>query len=160
MAWTWRIAYDARQVKPTLGKKAGLRMSWWKRFLGVRAAPSSTERPDAVRLAMQGWNEEATSDDMRVWRDSQGSVLSLSVLDTSLGLPEISDESALRRWCRQLAESRHGGLIEVRVVTGVLGVISDDECYDECFPEHPLSIVRGVLAALPYSVQVVPRSSD
>lgn len=37
----------------------------------------------------------------------------------------------------------------------VLRFVSDNECYDERFPEHPLSKVRQVLAALPNSVQVV-----
>jgi len=35
----------------------------------------------------------------------------------------------------------------------VLRFISDDECYDDGFPDHPLSRIRKVLAALPASVQ-------
>jgi hypothetical protein len=35
----------------------------------------------------------------------------------------------------------------------VLRFISDDERYDERFPEHPLSKVRRVLAALPTAVR-------
>jgi hypothetical protein len=37
----------------------------------------------------------------------------------------------------------------------VLCFISDDRCYDEWFPEHPLSRVRNILAKLPHSIQVV-----
>jgi hypothetical protein len=36
----------------------------------------------------------------------------------------------------------------------VLRFVSDDECYDEQFPEHPLPKVRRILATLPASVQV------
>jgi hypothetical protein len=190
---------------------------------------------------MQGWSEEAPSGDLRVWRDSQGDVLSLSV-NASLGLPEISSETALQRYSRKLAESRHAGLIEVRDATGALGAavgliykrlekpayiftgmllvprqpcshvwtfvagehgttgvreavitaklmnagkltiqdyncswaqdpydptyrgvdrsvlrfVSDDECYDEYFPDHPLSKVGRVLATLPNCVWVEP----
>lgn len=96
-------------------------MSWWKRLWGGGAAPSSPERLHVVRLAMQGWSEEASRGDSRVWRDPQGDVLTLSVLGGSPGLPEILDETALQQWSRRLAESHHAGLIEVRVVTGTLG---------------------------------------
>jgi hypothetical protein len=221
-------------------------MSWWKRLWGGGTAPSSPDRLDAVRLAMPGWMEEASSGHSRVWRDSQGDVLSLSVPEASLVLPEISNEVALQQWCRQLAESRHGGMFDVSGVTGALGgavgliykrlqkpayiftgmlivprqegsqvwtivagehgttgvreavitaelmnagaltiddyerswaqdpyepayrgvdrsvlrFVSDDECYDERFSDHPLSKVRQVLATLPYSVQVESRAPE
>jgi hypothetical protein len=96
-------------------------MSWWKRLWHGGTVPSSPERLHAVRLTMREWSEEASSGKSRVWRDPEGDVLSLSLLDASLGLPEISDESALQQWARRLAESRRAGLIEVRVITGTLG---------------------------------------
>jgi hypothetical protein len=174
---------------------------------------------------------------MRVWRDPQGDVLSFVVTDAS-ALPVVSDEKSLHRWCRELAESRHAGLIEALMVNGSLGArvsliykrlekpayiftgmlfvpqgndayvwttvarehgttgvreavitaelfnagkltieeyqrswaqdpydptyhgvdrsvlrfVSDDERYDERFPEHPLSKVRHVLTTLRCSV--------
>ena len=218
-------------------------MSWWKRLWRSRVAPSSHGSIGAVRLALDGWSEKAPTGGMRIWRDARGDVLSLAAFDASFGLPDISDESALRLWCRLLAEKRHAGLVEVRVVEGALGMatsliykqlqkpayiftgmlvvprqeghqvwtvvarergttgmreavvtteligagkltieeyerswaqdpydpaysgvdrsvlrfVSDDECFDERFPEHPLSKVRRVLAALPDAVQVESR---
>ena len=70
-------------------------MSWWKRFGGSGTALPSPERLNSVQLDRQGWSEEA-SGDLRVWRDSQGDVLSLAVPDEPLGLPDISD--ALENW--------------------------------------------------------------
>ena len=44
---------------------------------------------------------------------------------------------------------------DYREVDGsVLRFVSDDVCYDVRFPDHPLSKVRRVLAALPESVRV------
>ena len=215
-------------------------MSWWKRLRGGGAPPSSPKCLDAVRLDMPGWTEEANGGDFRVWRDSSSDVLSLSIMDASLDLSEISNEAALQHWSRELAESRDAGLIEVRaarvhlgpagsliykrleerafIFTGMLFIptaegslvwtivagergttgvreavitaelmnagkltiqeyerswaqdpyeptyrgkdrrvlrfVSDSDCYDERFPDHPLSKVRRVLAALPNAVRI------
>jgi hypothetical protein len=193
---------------------------------------------------MPEWTEEKATPDLRVWRDAQGAVLSLAVPAESIDLPPHSDEAALRRWCRRLAESRRGGLVEVTKVTGPLGTgtvliykrlekpayiytgmlilpteavllfwtvvagergttgvreavvtaelmnagrltirdyehswaqdpydtsyhgvdrsvlrfISDDESYDDRFPDHPLSKVRQVLAALAANIQLDPEA--
>lgn len=195
-----------------------------------------------MNLTMEGWTEDAPSGDMRVWRRSEGDVLSLAAPRGSLDLPSLGDAVRVQEWCRAIAESRGAGLIEVRVGTGALGAtvsliykrlerpaylftgmlvipsdegsrvwtvvsgergttgvreamvttelmnagrltiedyrrswaqdpydpsysrvdrsvlrfVSDDERYDEQFPEHPLSKVRRVLATLPSSVQVDP----
>ena len=42
----------------------------------------------------------------------------------------------------------------------VLRFVSDDDCYDERFPDHPLSNVRRVLADLPMSVRIEPVVSE
>ena len=214
-------------------------MSWWKRLWGGGEILSSPERLNDVHLDMHGWSEEVASQG-RAWHDSQGNVLGLDIPKTPLRLPDFTDEVAIQVWSRRLAESRHAGLIEVRVVAGIVGValglihkrlqkpayiftghllvpgeeffqawtviagergttgvreavitaelmnngeltiedyerswaqdpydatyrgvdrsvlrfVSDDERYDERFPDHPLSTVRRVLAALPSSVQV------
>jgi len=219
-------------------------MSWWKRLWRGGGRSSLPERLRVVRLTMQGWREEAPSGGLRLWRDPHGDVLSLAIPDGSLGLPGLSDENALQRWSRSLAESRSGGLIEVRVAPGALGsavgliykrlerpayvftgmllipsqshvwtvvaaergttgvreavitaelmssgrltiqdyerswggdpydpsyhgversvlrFISDDECYDERFPGHPLSKIRRALATLPSSVHVESLNSE
>lgn len=64
-----------------------------------------------VRLTLPGWNENAPSKGMRVWKDSDGDVLSLS---TPADASVVSEESAARMqcWCRNLAEERGAGLIE------------------------------------------------
>lgn len=92
-------------------------MSWWKRLW---QGPTD-ERLRLVRLALEGWSDEATRGDMRVWRDGQGDVLSLVITDESTDFPQLSDELAVREHARDLAESGGGGLIEARVRTGSLG---------------------------------------
>ena len=171
---------------------------------------------------------------MRVWRDIDGDVLSLANGPEFLGNSDLSDEKKVRTWCRRLAQSRGGGLIEAykldhgikliykrleipayiytgmliirapratlvwtlvsgeRGTTGVreafvtmtllnegklrieeyelrwgqdpyepayhgvdrsvLRFMSDDESYDEQFPQHPLSKIRHTLAMLSRNV--------
>jgi hypothetical protein len=189
---------------------------------------------------MPDWTEEKATPELRVWRDAQGTVLSLAIPVESIDLPPLSDEAGVRRWCRRLAESRRAGLVEVtkvivplgtgialiykrlekpayiytgmlflpteavlciwtvvageRGTTGVreavvtaelmnagqltlrdfehswaqdpydtsyhgvdrsvLRFMSDDKSYDDRFPDHPLSKVRQVLAALPANVRL------
>ena len=54
-----------------------------------------------------------------------------------------------RSWAQDPYEASYRG-----VDRSVLRFVSDDECYDERFPEHPLSRVRRILATLPASVQI------
>jgi hypothetical protein len=35
-----------------------------------------------------------------------------------------------------------------------LRFVSDDACYDSLFPEHPMSRIRAILAALPDAVEI------
>lgn len=213
-------------------------MSWWKQLWCSKDHLQTSELLQSVRLTLQGWNEDPSSNDMRIWHDTLGDVLSLAILGESLRFPEFSDDLSLQHWARSLAESRGAGLIEVRTSTGALGetlgliykrlekpayiftgmlfvprhaqiwtvvssergitgvreavitselmnsgkltiqdyekhwardpydigyhgadrsvlrFMSDDECYDERFPEHPLSKIRRVMAMLPDSVQI------
>jgi hypothetical protein len=211
--------------------KKALICFWRKRFRVGRQL-------QLVRLNMKEWNEEAGSGDMRVWRNSHEDVLSLAVLNDRNGLPDLSNETAVRQWARSIAEGRAAGLIEMHVGAGVFGLIykrlvepahvftgmllmpygescfvwtavarecgitgareaivtyellqagkltlhdyecswaqdpydasyrgvdrsalrfvSDDECYDERFPEHPLSKIRRILATLPLECRLSP----
>jgi len=135
-------------------------MSWWKRLRGGVAPPSSPKCLGAVRLDMPGWTEEANGGDFRVWRDSSSDVLSLSIMDASLDLSEISDEAALQHWSRELQEYGRSWAQDPYEPTyrgvdrRVLRFVSDSDCYDERFPDHPLSKVRRVLAALPNAVRI------
>jgi hypothetical protein len=56
-------------------------------------------------------------------------------------------EDYQRSWAADPYEPAYAG-----VERSVLRSISDDPKYDERFPEHPLSIVRRVLAGLPESL--------
>jgi hypothetical protein len=193
-----------------------------------------------VRMDLPGWTEEPPRDEMRVWRDARGQVLSFADAAGSFDLPELSDVIGLQHWCRSLAEGASAGLIEVRVADGALGptvafiykrlqfpaytytgmllvpgpehlwtvvsgergmtgtreavvtarlmaagtltiddyrrswaqdpyeagysgvdrsvlrFMSDDACYDEEFPDHPLSWIRTILAELPAAVRLEP----
>jgi hypothetical protein len=100
-------------------QSASAEMRWWNQ-LRDRKATAPTQKPlPGVRLSMQGWNEEAPSGRLRVWRDGSGAVLTLAILlRPSTKLPDFSDEAALRRFARDAAKSVGAGLIEVRVMTG------------------------------------------
>ncbi len=54
-----------------------------------------------------------------------------------------------RSWAQDPYEPEYA-----EVDRGVLRFVSDDPCYDCRFPDHPLTKVRKVLAALPESVRV------
>ena len=212
-------------------------MAWWQFWRRPSGAILASSL-GSVSLDMPGWTEIESSEDMRVWRNAAGDVLSVAASGTD-GLPACGDIAELQRWSRDLAESRQGGLIDVRVDTNIPGAfaliykrlnmpayvftgmrmvpdgevtrvwtvvsgeagttgireaivtaelieagrltiesyqrswaqdpydasyvgkdhrvlrfMSDDECYDDRFPDHPLTKVRRVLAALPQAVQI------
>jgi hypothetical protein len=193
---------------------------------------------------MPGWTEESAGRGSRLWRDSDGDVVSLTLFDSDLGLPDLSNQADLQHYCRRFASSRGAGLVEINVATGSLGptlglifkqlerpaytftgillvplqsspqiwtvvatergttgireavvtaqlfsagqltienyarswardpydpsyrevdqsvlrFVSDDACYDERFPQHPLSKVRRILATLPNFVHMASAS--
>ena len=87
-------------------------MRWWNRVWRSAAGSSLSESNQRIRLTLPGWNEGAPDKDLRIWRDPHGDVLSLAVrarIDYPLG----SDEMEQRRRCRELAERRGAGLIEM-----------------------------------------------
>ena len=211
-------------------------MAWWRR------RSKADRRNWPVRLALPGWHYEGMRNDIHGWSDGEGGVITLAIRSLDDGLPDVSDEVSLRHFGRQLAESRGGGLIEVRMSTSRLGptaaviykrllmpayvytgmllaphveppqvwtivaeergttgvrdatiatalfnagrmtsedyerswakdpydseyhnvdrrvlrFVSDDESYDARFPQHPLTKVRLILAALPTSIEPAP----
>lgn len=209
-------------------------MRWWNDLWRSLAKPPS-EVLGCVCLALPEWTEDTSTKEMRLWRDIDGDVLSLANCSEPLTDSGRADEMKVRRWCREIAESRSGGLVEAHrldngikfiykrldmpayVYTGmlltrlrevwlvwttvagergttgvreavvaanlmnegklkpeeyelrwaqdpyepayrkvdksVLRFMSDDESYDEQFPQHPLSKVRRILAALPSNVE-------
>ena len=87
-------------------------MRWWSLMWRGAAGSSPRESNGKIRLTLPGWNEGAPDKDLRIWRDSDGDVLSLAVR-ARIDYPRGSDEMEQRRWCRELAEGRGGGLIEM-----------------------------------------------
>ncbi len=56
-----------------------------------------------------------------------------------------------RSWAKDPYDSEYDG-----VDRSVLRFVSDDESYDERFPQHPLTKVRRILAVLPSSINLTP----
>lgn len=213
-------------------------MSWWK---PSRPDPEPQREGSTLVLELPGWDEAASADRSRIWRNPDGDVLSFTPGFCPGVADDLDDLAALRTWCRLMAEEREAGLIEVRVdeselggtvafvykqlrmpaylftgmlfvpaeevrgtwtvvsgergTTGVREAVvagrlfqsgaltvegyrtswaqdpydpayagvhrsalrfqSDDEQYDAQFPDHPLTKVRKVLAALPKAVWLV-----
>jgi len=67
----------------------------------------------SVRLSLAGWSEEERQEGTRVWRDRDGDVLILVVLDSPFAGLDFSTEVELQNSARQLAQQLGGGLIEV-----------------------------------------------
>jgi hypothetical protein len=209
-------------------------MKWWNHFW--RGLAEELEEPiRRVRLALPGWIEGTPAEGMRVWHDIDGGVLSLAISSEPFRHADGADQIKVRRWCRGLARSNGGGLIEACAVNGgiklifkqlkmpayvysgmlithvrevwlmwtmiagergttgvreavvaatlmnegklspeeyelrwgqdpyepayrgvdrsVLRFMSDDESYDQQFPQHPLSKVRRMLATLSKHVE-------
>jgi hypothetical protein len=85
------------------------RVEWLENKRGVDSISDFLANPP-VQLSMAGWIEGARQDGMRVWRDTDDDVLSLTVVDSPF---EFATEAKLQRWARELAQERGGGLIEV-----------------------------------------------
>ena len=220
-------------------------MRWWS-HLWRSSAEELGEPLRQVRLALPGWREDTPREGARTWRDVDGNVLALDPWPGPFRHANSTDERKIRKWCREVAESRSAGLIEAYAIEGgirfiykrlqedayvytgmlitrvrkawlvwtmvageqgttgvreavvtadlmnqgkltidgykkywcqdpyepayrgadrsVLRSMSDDERYDEKFPEHPLSKVRRLLATLPSHVEyyspIVPSRSD
>src|SRR5512145_103778 len=86
-----------------------------------RDLPESRIHPGALHFQIPGWDELQHGRDMEVWQDVDGDFLGLVRAQGDLGLPRLSDENAVRRHCRRLAEGMESGLIEAEVVPHVEG---------------------------------------
>ena len=88
-------------------------MKWWNNLWR-----SSAKSPiGCARLALLGWTEDTSVNEMRIWRDECGNVLSLAVTSDPPTDSEHADKTTLRNWCRKLAQSRSGGLPEASATT-------------------------------------------
>lgn len=114
-------------------------MSWLRRLYSSRGKRSCPEQLRGVSLTRPGWFEGAPRDGMRE------AVVTAELINDG----KLTIQSYESSWARDPYDPSYCG-----VDRNVLHFISDDECYDERFPEHPLSMIRQVLAKLPGSVKL------
>jgi hypothetical protein len=70
---------------------------------------------------LKGWTEQPPQEELRVWRDEAGAVLSFLDARGSIDLAELADAGGVQQWARSVAESAAAGLIEARVADTALG---------------------------------------
>ena len=86
-------------------------MSWWRLLFGRRRRDSPGV--DAVRLELPMFVVEESTHS-RSWRDADGDVVSLEVIDGSEAVPATAD--AVRAHFRKMAEDHKGGLVQAQLV--------------------------------------------
>src|SRR5262245_60093956 len=86
-------------------------MRWWKRLF---AEPRRSFTVDAVRLDLPMPVAENAAD-RRLWRDTDGHVISLHIVD-DIVLPNPMTSEAVRTLFRDMAEERKGGLVEAELL--------------------------------------------
>ena len=97
-------------------------MKWWKH--SWRGSAEELEEPiRRVRLALPGWSEGTPAEGMRIWRDIDDDFLSLAISSEPFRHADGADETKIRRWCRGLARSNGGGLIEACAANGGIKLI-------------------------------------
>lgn len=84
----------------------------WRSHLWRTSAKAPTEAIGSVRADLPGWSEDTSTEDMRIWRDVDGDVVSLTLSSKPISGLLHKDEAGVRRRSRQLAQDRGGGLIE------------------------------------------------
>jgi hypothetical protein len=65
---------------------------------------------------LPGWIEGTLTEGMRVWRDTDGDVLTLAISSEPFRHSDGAGELKIRKWCRGFARSNGGGLIGAYVV--------------------------------------------
>jgi serine/threonine protein kinase len=108
-------AYDREPLDHSNASWMTRFLSWCKRAWRQTAASDiPVTRPmGAIQFDLDGWHEEVPTESMRVWRDSQNNILTVTSVECHFPLPDLSDDAAVQNWCRVTAEEAHGGLIEV-----------------------------------------------
>jgi len=90
----------------------------------VKQAMAVRERIRASE--MPGWRVVEQTKQMTAWTDVEGDAVTLTWVPDAINamrLPPLSDENAIRRYCRDLAETMKGGLVEAAVVQQVDGPV-------------------------------------
>jgi hypothetical protein len=96
-------------------------MGWWTRLTGSGRASGPHAGETARQLQLPGWTLVESAEQRAVWRDDVGDVLTLALVDMGETQGLLSDDAALQRHCRAIAEGRGAGLVEAKVVAGVHG---------------------------------------
>jgi hypothetical protein len=92
-------------------------MKWLYNLFGSPRSRLNASRLASFRLAAP-WGLEVERSDHRVaWLDDLGAVLSVDVMSGSLGMPAPTDECAVLKCCREIAEGNGGAIISVDAVT-------------------------------------------
>ena len=94
-------------------------MGWWSRV--ARPADRPKQSFDPARMPMPDWHLVQREPLAAYWRDRAGDVITLTHIPEPSELPSLSDEEALRCYCRETAEEQSAGLIEVATVEGAEG---------------------------------------
>ena len=93
----------------------------WRKLLRPRNHRTAVgASPNDLGQEMPGWIIVRQRQQMTTWRDADGDVLSLT-RSATLQLPDLSDENAVRGYCRNVAESMRSGLVEAAVAAAVEG---------------------------------------
>jgi len=86
-------------------------MQWFKN-LWRSSSKRATAGIGSVSLGLAGWTEESAPNEIRAWHDVDGDILTLAHVQEVLPNFEEADEVKVRRWSRDLAQSRGAGLVE------------------------------------------------
>ena len=76
-------------------------MRWWNHLWRSSAKPPS-EVLGCVHLTLPEWTECTPTKKMRVWRDTDGDVLSLATSPEPLTDSDRAEDMKVRRWCREI----------------------------------------------------------
>lgn len=87
----------------------------WLNYIRRSSAKQSNNVIPPVRLVLDGWSEEGSTKELRVWKNACGDVLTLAnAPPVRLTNFEQADELKVRNWCREFAQRQGAGLIEAR----------------------------------------------
>ena len=92
----------------------------WRQWFRRREAGSENSSPaESVQLTLSGWSDDGRDGQLRVWRNADGDVLSLS--SRAFGIPRPFTDGTVRMLARSIAQGNGGGLIEAQIGECMLG---------------------------------------
>src|SRR5215471_18385870 len=92
----------------------------WRQWFRRRETDSKVASPaESVQLTLSGWNDASRDGRLRVWRNSDGDILSLNT--AAFAVPSTLTDGTVRMLARSIAQGRSGGLIEASIGECTLG---------------------------------------